>query len=165
MSELIKIKSCQSTGYACPATWFCETCDLRYLYIRYRDGWFSIEETCIDCVEDGLTIFCEKIGEDNDGYMDTNKMLEASKEILDFSDCIYLPLENQVFISFTAVNSPEIQEKSERAFVKSIIEYEKRDILIEIIGRVYNRLIELRGRDKDEVSTHVTHPFEDQLNR
>ena len=96
--DTIKIKKCKKFGYANPAQWLCVTDDDRELYIRYRDGWFSITELNLEDMLEPPDIFCEKIGCDLHGHMSTDEMIIAAKNILDFTDCTYVSLNEHPFV-------------------------------------------------------------------
>lgn len=65
----IYIKDLVKTSEACPSQWEGHFDDGSYLYVRYRWGALRVEK-------DGNVIFHEHIGDDFDGYMDTEDMLE-----------------------------------------------------------------------------------------
>ena len=73
-----KIKTIIKTCDACPAQWSGKTECGKYVYIRYRHGYFRAE---ID--EDVVT--AADTGDPLDGWMSDESMQEMTAEVFDFS--------------------------------------------------------------------------------
>lgn len=93
----IKIKKCTMTCKAFPSQWDVEPEDGREIYIRLRSGIFTVadysarEEGYVYGLAGGPLLMEIKFhGEDNSlslfGEMSTARMIELTKEILDFSE-------------------------------------------------------------------------------
>ena len=71
------LKNLVNTCYACPAQWDAETEDGRPVYIRYRWGFLSIRILdSRDSVLHGEEIYGEQIGDEMDGYLPQEQLLD-----------------------------------------------------------------------------------------
>lgn len=88
IGEMIKVKTIRQTTGACPAQWEGEGMDGEDIYIRYRWGMFRIY------INDEM-IFQLSYGNEYDGMIDQEQMIEFAKDHLDFSDCDLQSYETQ----------------------------------------------------------------------
>ena len=65
------IKHLEQTCFACPSQWEGETTDGKYIYIRYRWGYLSVDV-------DGKEIFGLHVGSNTGGVMSEKEMLEIT---------------------------------------------------------------------------------------
>lgn len=77
--KLPKVKNCEMTCSACPSQWDIDLEDGRYVYARYRWGFLYLNL-------DDERIFEKQVGGEWDGCMSTEKLIELTKGVLDWSD-------------------------------------------------------------------------------
>jgi len=90
MMEKIKIKNCEKTCGAFPSQWDMIDDNGRELYARLRHGIFYVslipwtigEKEIISIIWRG-----ENNSSDNFGLMSTSRMIELTKDLLDFTNC------------------------------------------------------------------------------
>jgi hypothetical protein len=74
----LKLRKLERTCFACPSQWDAETEDGRILYIRYRYGCLRVDMGGCG----GETVYCQHVGDDMDGFMDDEEMLELTGMVL-----------------------------------------------------------------------------------
>jgi hypothetical protein len=89
MSEKLKVVSLKLTCNACPSQWEGNLDDGRMIYVRYRWGGLNIRlsylpSTDIMDVLEGKSIFSETIGEGLDGFLEYDKLVEVTKEVIEW---------------------------------------------------------------------------------
>jgi hypothetical protein len=84
--DKIKIKKIVKTCDACPAQWDMWTDANRYVYVRYRWGYFSAS---YDEAYGGSLIVDLQVGGEYDGTMDDYTMKDILKDVFDFSEAVY----------------------------------------------------------------------------
>lgn len=72
------------TCSACPSQWDIYTDENKYIYVRYR--WGVLEVTLNAFQENEKELLYESIGEDLDGYLETERLMMHTKSILDWSN-------------------------------------------------------------------------------
>lgn len=83
MEKKYKVKSCKQTCSACPSQWDIYTEDGEYIYARYR--WGRLTVTLNPWQDGSKVLYCEDIGDDLDGILDTIELVGHTKSILDWS--------------------------------------------------------------------------------
>lgn len=78
MEEKLKVKELHRTCCACPSQWEGMTDDNKFIYVRYRWGYFSFSV-------DNKEVYGVQYGEDMDGEMDDIAMLVICMKFCDFS--------------------------------------------------------------------------------
>ena len=92
-SNLPKVDSLYRTCIACPSQWEGNLEDGRIFYIRYRWGYFSASVSKAPSEEvsdalDGIEILGIQYGDEYDGHMDEETMINLLKGHFDFSEII-----------------------------------------------------------------------------
>ena len=77
---MIKIAKAIRTCEYCPAQWDMYTEDNRYLYCRYRWGYLAIRYGV-----QGPKVFAWDSDDETDGFMSNDRLMELTKNVLDFS--------------------------------------------------------------------------------
>lgn len=70
----MKLRRLERTSIACPSQWDAETEDGRILYIRYRYGCLQVDMGGCG----GETVYCQHVGNEMDGFMEDEEMLELT---------------------------------------------------------------------------------------
>lgn len=70
-----RVTSLAQTCFACPSQWEGRSIDGRRIYIRFRNGWLTVDV-------DGVGVFGEAAP--GDGVMDTNLMVRLTRGVLDW---------------------------------------------------------------------------------
>lgn len=68
------------TCNACPAQWEGQTGEGKYIYIRFRYGYLSVQL-------EGITIYGNECGDGLDGFMTSAELASQLLGVLDFSGC------------------------------------------------------------------------------
>lgn len=81
---MYKIKTCEKTCSACPSQWDLYTDRDEYIYVRFRWGYLSVSIGV-----NGQEIFSWEDDDDWNGTMSTEKMIEFTKSVLDFTNATF----------------------------------------------------------------------------
>lgn len=87
---MIKVTSLTQTCYSCPSQWNGMTADNRQLYFRYRWGWLTVTIGAPGDMDEfaavtGDEVYSKHLGDEFDGTLSEADMMEATKDILDYS--------------------------------------------------------------------------------
>ena len=91
--ERLVIKRLIQTCTACPAQWEGWVEGGKMIYVRFRWGYLSVNissmptENVYDTVR-GREIFGRQLSDDLDGCFDIEKLIEATKEVLEFPESV-----------------------------------------------------------------------------
>ena len=75
-----ELKILEQTCDACPSQWDGQLADGTPVYIRYRWGFLTVELNPDE--ENQRTIFRKRIGDEFDGYLETEDMLKAVADVM-----------------------------------------------------------------------------------
>lgn len=87
---MYKIKTIEKTCFACPSQWEGFLENGKAIYIRYRWGYLSIRISDdvtydIDDAVCGKEIYGKQIGEEYDGVIELDTVLDLSKGVLEYA--------------------------------------------------------------------------------
>lgn len=82
MSNLIIVRNLKKTCDSCPAQWEGRTNHGEFIYIRKRFGWLTVTVARVQYV-------AEEHGDEYDGSLTKEEMLEVCKDLFDFSNMEY----------------------------------------------------------------------------
>jgi hypothetical protein len=87
---MYKIKTIEKTCFACPSQWEGFLENGKAIYIRYRWGYLSIRisDDVTDDIYDavcGKEIYGKQIGEEYDGVIELDTVLDLSKGVLEYA--------------------------------------------------------------------------------
>lgn len=82
---LLHVKNCVRTCPADPSQWEIELFNGKYVYVRFRNDWFSMGQgDSIDEACDSRDLFSKTFK--NKWRLTTKEMIQVTKDILDFKD-------------------------------------------------------------------------------
>lgn len=70
-----RVAEVNRTCFACPSQWNVKLDDDRWLYVRYRSGWFSVTDWITVDGEMGEDLYGSQVGGGLDGFMEDEVMM------------------------------------------------------------------------------------------
>lgn len=74
---VISVGDLKQTCSACPSQWEGTDAKGNSIYIRYRSGRLQVQQSGI-LLEQGTTLFYQKVGDDYDGCIDLDQVIELT---------------------------------------------------------------------------------------